>query len=163
MTQGYLFGEPENIPEGDAALALKIYAAYPRKEGKAVALKAIETSLKTFSYDLILACVLAYVKSWEDSEEDFIPDHPHASTYFNQLRWQDFEDEIKAKSDTPAPPTVPREILERAWRTLYGEKAVLPPSFVRLDSGTKEQLIESDPELKELIESRESGVSKSGW
>lgn len=66
-----------------------IYAAYPRKVGKADALKAIAKALKTKPAAELLAAVNAYavaMADWPEGERQFIP---HPATWFNGGRYDD--------------------------------------------------------------------------
>lgn len=64
---------------------------YPRKTGKAAALKAWRTATRKVSPQQLLAALEAHLPAWSAREERFIP---HASTWLNNERWE----------DTPEPP-----------------------------------------------------------
>lgn len=66
-----------------------IYAAYPRKEGKLAALKAIDKALHIVDGDTLLKAVQDYavaVGTWPAEDYRFIP---LPATWFNQGRWED--------------------------------------------------------------------------
>ena len=66
-----------------------IYAAYPRKQGRGKALKAIDNALRTKPFPELLEAVQAYagaVSRWTDAELAFVP---HPATWFNAERWSD--------------------------------------------------------------------------
>jgi len=76
--------------------AMAIYRAYPRKVGRAAALKAISKSLKMTSFDELLEAVEAYSRSRVDENGQFRDDRkyaPHPNTWFNQQRWADDREE----------------------------------------------------------------------
>lgn len=81
-------------PVVHAITAEQVYAEYPRKEGRAAALKAIEKSLKsaretTGDAGCILRATQEYaaaVAQWPHSERKFIP---HAATWFNRASYAD--------------------------------------------------------------------------
>ena len=76
--------------------AIAIYRAYPRKVGRAAAIKAISKALKKVSFDELLEAVEAYARSRIDEDGQFRDDRkytPHPSTWFNQERWADDREE----------------------------------------------------------------------
>ena len=76
-------------PSGIAYNPAGIYALYPRKEGRAAALKAIEKAIKTDGYAVVMEATEAYAKAvsmWPDGDRRFIP---HPATWFNQQRYLD--------------------------------------------------------------------------
>ena len=76
--------------QDDSAIAA-IYAAYPRKVGKAEALKAIARTLKAgaITADALLAKVQAYTTAttqWPEADRRFIP---HPATWINRGSFDD--------------------------------------------------------------------------
>jgi hypothetical protein len=73
------------------------YLAYPRKLGKPAALRAINAALKVAPAEAIASGLLAWCEYWRVTETDqrFIP---HASTWFNQRRWEDRPPPVKPSS-----------------------------------------------------------------
>lgn len=71
-----------------------IYAEYPRKIGKAVAVKAIDKALKSGeNFEGLLSKTMAYAKAvleWSDENKKFIP---HPSTWYNAERYNDDQSE----------------------------------------------------------------------
>ena len=75
----------------DAAAVCAVYDAYPRKVGKAAALKAIDRAIKSgaITADTLLAKVQAYaaaVATWPEADRQFIP---HPATWVNAGRYED--------------------------------------------------------------------------
>lgn len=79
----------------DTIQAVDIYDAYPRKVGRAAALKAIEKAMHKVPSDTLLQAVRDYataVKTWAPTARytacgsDTVP---HPATWFNQERWTD--------------------------------------------------------------------------
>ena len=79
----------------DSRTAEEIYAAYPRKVGRAAALKSIEKAMDLCESSALYKAVLDYaaaVKTWAPtarftaSGTDTVP---HPTTWFNQERWTD--------------------------------------------------------------------------
>ncbi len=75
----------------DAAAVCAVYDAYPRKVGKAAALKAIDRAIKSgaITADTLLAKVKAYaaaVATWPEADRQFIP---HPATWVNAGRYDD--------------------------------------------------------------------------
>jgi len=63
--------------------ALGLYQLYPRKQGRAPALRAINQALQTHSYEMLAAAVKAFAAAtdkWADHERCFIP---HPASWFN--------------------------------------------------------------------------------
>ncbi|MGE9296582.1 MAG: hypothetical protein ACQKBV_09875 [Puniceicoccales bacterium] len=92
--------------------AEEIYERYPRKVGKAAALKAIEKRLKDTAHGKLLAAVEEYaaaVETWPQDDRQFIP---HPATWFNQQRDDDDRSEWRRAA---APKTE-----ERSLASLYG-------------------------------------------
>ncbi|QDP50748.1 MAG: hypothetical protein Unbinned1322contig1001_24 [Prokaryotic dsDNA virus sp.] len=76
-----------------------IYKAYPRKVGKANAIKAIAKSMMSVPHEDLLESVKKYAKAtalWPEEQRKFIP---HCSTWMNQGRWEDDPSEWERKSD----------------------------------------------------------------
>ena len=81
--------------------AERVYAAYPRKVGKQLALKSITKALSDTPAEQIIEHLKLYSESVKDKETQFIP---HPSTYFNQGRHLEPVEIIQpAKKKTPAP------------------------------------------------------------
>lgn len=75
-----------------------IYAAYPRKQGRGQALKAIDKALRTKPFHELLEAVQAYagaVSRWSEAERAFVP---HPATWFNAERWSDDRSTWESKS-----------------------------------------------------------------
>ena len=64
----------------------EIYALYPRKEGRADAIKAIEKAMRKTTVEVLKEAVSAFAKAKEGQETKFIP---HPATWFNGERWLD--------------------------------------------------------------------------
>lgn len=79
----------------DTIQAVDIYDAYPRKVGRAAALKAIEKAMHKVPSDTLLQAVRDYaaaVKTWAPTARYTaagVDTVPHAATWFNQERWTD--------------------------------------------------------------------------
>lgn len=74
-----------------------IYSAYPRKQAKADALKAISKALRKIGFSELLEAVNAYyaaVATWPESERQYVP---YAATWFNGGRWADDREMWKPK------------------------------------------------------------------
>ena len=72
----------EAKPANDQA-ALGLYQLYPRKQGRAPALRAINHALQAHSYETLAAAVKAYAAAtdkWQEHERCFIP---HPASWFN--------------------------------------------------------------------------------
>lgn len=70
-------------------LANQIYAAYPRKQGRGAAMKAIHKAMKTVTGLELLEATSAYAKAvatWGVDDKAFVP---HPATWFNQERYAD--------------------------------------------------------------------------
>lgn len=89
--------KPPLPPEGDCApdsksleleRAEEIYAAYPRKEARGAALKAITKALGVVDFDVLLEAVKEYssLRKRPGNEERLTP---HPATWFNSRRWED--------------------------------------------------------------------------
>ena len=66
--------------------AENIYQAYPRKQGKQAAIKAIMKQLKNHEYEYLISKTRAYAESRVGQSEQFTP---NPSTWFNQGRFDD--------------------------------------------------------------------------
>ena len=77
--------------------AEQLYVAYPRKEAKAKALKAINTALKRETFKVLLEAVQAFAMSPKASSEYC----PHPATWFNEERWKDDRKEWQRSGNTP--------------------------------------------------------------
>lgn len=73
-----------------------IYSFYPRKVGKAAAIKSIKASLKKESAEYLAQKTKAYAESPEVTERD-LKMVPHPATWFNQERYHDEADWGKPK------------------------------------------------------------------
>ena len=90
------------VPKGDELLKgptskdlEMIYAAYPRKEGKPVALRAIEKKCKKFGAEFVLTKTQEFAAIC-DKPKQFIP---NPSTFFNQERFNDNPETWKHHED----------------------------------------------------------------
>jgi len=95
--------DPLNLPKASAGRFDEIWTAYPRKEGKAEALKTWKREKLDQHADKILADIQARLEDpgqWKGKDQEFIP---YGSTYVNQRRW---EDEWKPSTSAG---TLPRE------------------------------------------------------
>ena len=72
---------------------------YPRKIGKSICSNKYIIALKKTNHDQIMKSLDAHVKSWKDTDIEFIP---HPSTWLNQERWDDVvaTQEVKSKPKT---------------------------------------------------------------
>ena len=77
-------------PSSPSAQSLTLYGLYPRKVGRATALKAIDKALKVKPFDELLLAVKAFGRKLQrdGTEEQFIP---HPATWFNAGRYDDEE------------------------------------------------------------------------
>lgn len=87
------------------------WARYPRKRGKLAAKKAYDRARRTHSAtrEELLAGIDAYLRS-KPGYADFC----HPTTWLNQGRWLDAEDEIPAQATRPY--TAPEIERYEAWR-----------------------------------------------
>ena len=74
---------------GSDSEAEAIYSAYPRKQGKADALKAIRAALGVKTADQLLEATEAYAKATSEWPADRLRFIPHPSTWFNRARYDD--------------------------------------------------------------------------
>ena len=86
------FGEPA-IKGGSVTIAestvIEIYQAYPRKEARPAALKAIRKAIAKKPADELLEVTQAYaaaIVAWPEDDRKFVP---HPATWFNQERFND--------------------------------------------------------------------------
>ncbi|MEX0660488.1 MAG: hypothetical protein WEA58_11445 [Balneolaceae bacterium] len=86
----------EEKEEKPSNIAEEIYELYPRKVGKAEALKKIKKALKKVDADVLSEKVQLFAESVEGQESQFIP---YPATWFNQCRWEDDPAEWKAWKD----------------------------------------------------------------
>lgn len=70
---------------GCSQTAELIYASYPHKVGRPVALKAIRKALRNFTFAFLLERTQAYAKL-RNGDKSFMP---HPATWFNQERFND--------------------------------------------------------------------------
>jgi hypothetical protein len=76
-------------PPQPPILAADIYAAYPRKEARGDAIRAIEKAMASVAPDRLLEATKAYATataSWPADERQFIP---HPATWFNRGSYHD--------------------------------------------------------------------------
>jgi hypothetical protein len=135
-TERTLAGNPPGVRASDLELdgttAEAIYAAYPRKTARPVALRAISKAMREKSAGWLLERVLAYGKAVRGTEERFIP---HPATWFNGQRYNDPEsswnpDGRKLRLETPEPNGW-REAAKALWPTFQHHQRAwsdLPPS-----------------------------------
>lgn len=77
----------KNTPSAGADEAFAAFwAAYPRKIGKAQAIKAWKAATKSAAPDVIMAGLAAHLPAWAATDPKFIP---HATTWLNGERWTD--------------------------------------------------------------------------
>lgn len=130
------FRKPQKQPRVVSKEAEAIYALYPRKIGKESALRAIVKVLGKMPGDVLAERVTNYasiVSRWQKDDRSFIP---HASTWFNDGRYNDDPKEWERPNMTaPSKPAAPRlepipealgwiEFVKREWHpnsVLYGE------------------------------------------
>lgn len=75
----------QSSPKGESE---RLYEAYPRKEGRAVALKAIAKALKKETFEKLMEAVTEYAKAKAKAGAD--PQYiPHPATWFNEERYHD--------------------------------------------------------------------------
>ncbi len=92
----------DNPPPEIAVTADQIYAAYPRKEAKQDALKAISKAMQTADpVDILMATELyaEAVSRWPTDDRRFVP---HPATWFNGARFHD--DPMTWERNEPQPP-----------------------------------------------------------
>jgi hypothetical protein len=76
--------KPKRLSEHDKCEAL--YRAYPRRVGKAAALKAISKALARVPFIDLMDAVCEYAASREGKDPNYTP---HPATWFNEGRWED--------------------------------------------------------------------------
>ena len=86
--------------------AMDIYQAFPRKCARLYALKCIEKAMENMTPGELLRRVELYAKHCRGKDAQYIP---HPSTWFNQGRYFDIDDDPKC---WPIPPEVSSE---QAW------------------------------------------------
>jgi len=79
--------------------AEQIYAAYPYKVGRPVALRAITKALRNHTFDFLLERTQEFAKI-RNGDKSFIP---NPSTWFNQERFNDDPSTWKRSSDNKPP------------------------------------------------------------
>lgn len=109
--QDQLFDDNAPVAEGESAAgapaapdAEAIYALYPRKVGRAAALKAIEKAIASNPPQMVYERTKAYalaVQSWSEHDQQFIP---HPATWYNQERFHDDPSTWERKSPNATPP-----------------------------------------------------------
>ena len=109
-------GKDKGIVKGEIKKqAEELYSAYPRKEGRGDALKAIEKALTKQPFDYLLK----RVKLFADLKTPWTPKDklPHPATWFNQERWADDEDCWKSPGVENKHQFDPRKLAEQ-WGAL---------------------------------------------
>ena len=89
--------EKDKTKTGQDSPEAVIYAAYPRKEGRADALRAIKRVLATKPKEVILEATQAFaaaVAKWPPADHQFIP---HPATWFNRGSYDDDRTEWERK------------------------------------------------------------------
>lgn len=123
--------------------AEQIYKVYPRKRGKFKAIQYLMRDLRDgVEAETILSGVRRFAKECDGMEEQFIP---HASTFFNQRRWMDYEDH------KPVIPDPPKALIIDAWTKVYGVNATVPDDWKSIDFETRAKLLKKCPELRKSI------------
>jgi len=87
------------VESGRVESSLVIYEAYPRKSGKADALKAIQKALVAHPAEKLLAATQAYATAtaaWPEADRKFIP---HPATWFNRGSYDDDPETWKRGKD----------------------------------------------------------------
>lgn len=82
-------GERNLLAKKNEIDAEAIYQAYPKKVGRADAVKAIMKALRGVEFDALMEATKSYseaVSRWTDEDKVYIP---HPATWFNQRRWDD--------------------------------------------------------------------------
>jgi len=72
----------------------EIYNAYPRKVGRAEALRKIKKAGKTHSFEFLIGKVREYAKATSGKDKQYIP---HPKTWFHQERFNDDPSEWRAE------------------------------------------------------------------
>ena len=108
-------------------MCLAIYEKYPRRKGRAAALKAIKKAIKDFGYDELEAAVRAFAKEWNDrlANGDDIKFCPWPQKWFNDQRYHDEPDQEPQQKDTrTAPPSKEKSVWEiKQLRDTLSEQA----------------------------------------
>ncbi len=102
VPKGHPKGDTKRLPEDESEseygsdfhlkgkrlvkICAEIYAHYPKKVGKAAALKAIEKALRLVTRGFLMDRAKAYAKAREGQDRQFTP---HPATWFNQGRYDD--------------------------------------------------------------------------
>jgi hypothetical protein len=86
----------------------KFWEVYPRKIGKAAALKAFEKAAKKTEPAHIIECVISWTSNTNLPEMQFIP---HPTTWLNQGRWQD---DLGAVSQSKNASSIAADIITRS-------------------------------------------------
>lgn len=79
---------------------IQLWDAYPRKEGKGRAVKAIRKALADTAFTDLLASVKEYAIAKKGEDSQFIP---HPATWFNDRRWEDDRQLWKKRHDGRKP------------------------------------------------------------
>lgn len=97
-------GESELSPEQQWE---RWWFTYPRKTGKAAALKAWRAATRKVPPQQLLAALEAHLPAWSAREERFIP---HASTWLNNERWEDAPEPPPRREYSPWDAPTPEQI-----------------------------------------------------
>lgn len=95
--------------------AEKLYEAYPRKVGRATALKAIQRALAKCDFATLMEAVQAFAVSPKGRDEQFCP---YPATWFNGGRWTDDRSSwqvVGGKSQQAAPKLTTEEKIRRRF------------------------------------------------
>ena len=84
--QGEGEGQEEEKGKVNTAIAEEIYSHYPKKTGKAAAIKSIEKALKIIKPEQLSLIVKTYAEKTAWMDRQYIP---NPATWFNQERWDD--------------------------------------------------------------------------
>lgn len=77
--------------------AEQIYQAYPRKVGKAAALKAIAKAGRTIGFDQLFGFVKEYAAAIAWQDQQYIP---HPASWMNAARWEDDREDWKPRKQS---------------------------------------------------------------
>lgn len=109
------------------AIAAIIYAAYPRKVAVAAAKSAILSAInRGVDPHFLLERVQLYAKCKDGSDKQYIP---HASTWFNQERYNDDESEWQHDTRHPSKGHIVKPITEELWGIRSASDSITSSSF----------------------------------
>jgi hypothetical protein len=86
----------EGKPLSETEKCETLYRAYPRRIGKAEAMKAIAKALKKATYIDLLEAVMEFAASPAGQQGEFTP---HPATWFNREQWNDDREEWRRERD----------------------------------------------------------------